>query len=94
MTNNPNIPEPVQITGWVSPDEVVGISVSGSREDYYRYWKPSAYRMVDLQAENDRLKTALASIRDILEQPDHRDVLPEMIYRIAVKALGDSDERY
>ena len=47
-----------------------------------------ASTLTDLQAENARLKMALVSIRDMLEQPNHRDVLPEMIYQTAVKTLG------
>lgn len=41
----------------------------------------------DLETENANLRTALKVIRDMLDAPEHRDVTPEAIYQIAVKAI-------
>lgn len=47
-----------------------------------------ASTLTDLQAENARLKTALASIRDILSSPDSVEV---EAYWIAVETLEESE---
>lgn len=44
-------------------------------------------RLRDLAIENSKLRTALKAIRDMLDAPEHRDVTPEAIYQIAVKAI-------
>ena len=41
----------------------------------------------DLDAENSKLRSALKVIRDMLGAPEHRDITPEAIYQIAVKAI-------
>ena len=100
MTNNLKVGDkfllPVEvfdIVGFPGGD-VHNVRVCTIGDDYFKLYDEDvaalipASTLTDLQAENAKLKTALTSIKDMLEQPNHRDVLPEMIYQIAVKALG------
>ena len=50
-----------------------------------------ASTLTDLQAENAKLKTALASIRDMLAQPYRPGVTPQTVRYVAVTALGGNE---
>ena len=63
------------------------------------------YNLMDLQniavtegvilnpiTEISRLRSALKVIRDMLDAPEHRDITPEAIYQIAVKAIDGDDQ--
>jgi hypothetical protein len=49
-------------------------------------------RARDIEVENAKLRSALKVIRDMLDAPDHRDITPEAIYQIAVKAIDGDDQ--